>query len=55
MTNPAYRVFVSHGGDDRWIAGQIAKCLRDLGADTFLDETCIPKGANFKQIIHKEN
>jgi hypothetical protein len=49
-----YRVFVSHGSDDRWIASQIANRLRDLGADTFLDETSIPKGANFKQIIHKE-
>jgi hypothetical protein len=49
-----YRIFVSHGSDHRWIAGQIAKCLRDAGADTFLDETSIPKGANFKQIIHKE-
>src|SRR5258708_6936598 len=49
-----YRVFVSHGSDDRWIAAQIAKRLRDLGAETFLDETSIPKGANFKQIIHKE-
>jgi hypothetical protein len=52
--NTPYRVFVSHGSDDRWIAGQIAQSLRDLGADTFLDETSIPKGANFKQIIHKE-
>jgi hypothetical protein len=49
-----YRVFVSHGSDDRWIAAQIAKALRELGADTFLDESSIPKGANFKQIIHKE-
>lgn len=54
MMNTPYRVFVSHGSDDRWIAAQIAKCLRDLGAETFLDETSIPKGANFKQIIHKE-
>jgi len=54
MLQKPYRVFVSHGSDDRWIAGQIAKRLRDLGADTFLDETSIPKGANFKQIIHKE-
>ena len=49
-----YRVFVSHGSEDRWIAAQIAKCLSGLGAETFLDETNIPKGANFKQIIHKE-
>jgi hypothetical protein len=49
-----YRVFVSHGSDDRWIAAQIANCLRSLGAETFLDETNVPKGANFKKIIHKE-
>jgi hypothetical protein len=54
MSQNHYRVFVSHGSDDRWIAAQIARCVRDLGADTFLDETNIPKGANFKQIIHHE-
>lgn len=54
MSAAPYRVFVSHGSDDRWIAGQIARRLGELGAETFLDETNIPKGANFKQIIHKE-
>lgn len=54
MAQPSYRVFVSHGADDRWIAGQIAKCIRETGADTFLDETGVPKGRNFKQIIHQE-
>ena len=54
MPRNRYRVFVSHGSDDSWIAAQIARCVRDLGADTFLDETSIPKGANFKQIIHRE-
>lgn len=54
MVPQSYRVFVSHGSDDRWIAAQIAKCLREIGAETFLDETNIPKGANFKQIIHRE-
>jgi hypothetical protein len=54
MPSKLYRVFVSHGSDDRWIAAQIAKCLQERGASTFLDETNIPKGANFKQIIHRE-
>lgn len=54
MVQPRYRVFVSHGTDDHWIAAQIAKCIREAGADTFLDESSIPKGGNFKQIIHKE-
>jgi hypothetical protein len=54
MTPTPYRVFVSHGSDDRWIADQIAKRLRELGAEVFLDETGVPKGANFKRIIHRE-
>jgi hypothetical protein len=54
MTQSRYRVFVSHGSDDGWIAAQVARCVRDLGAETFLDETNIPKGGNFKQIIHRE-
>ena len=54
MPQNRYRVFVSHASDDSWIAAQIARCVRDLGADAFLDETSIPKGANFKQIIHRE-
>lgn len=54
MTQSRYKVFVSHGSDDGWIAAQVARCVRDLGAETFLDETNIPKGGNFKQIIHRE-
>jgi len=54
MTQSRYRVFVSHGSDDSWIAAQVAKHIRDLGADAFLDETSIPKGANFKKTIHRE-
>ena len=54
MSQNRYRIFVSHGSDDSWIAAQIAKRAQELGADTFLDETNIPKGAKFKQIIHRE-
>jgi len=54
MSQNRYRVFVSHASDDSWIASQIARCVRDLGADAFLDETSIAKGENFKQIIHRE-
>ena len=54
MLQDSYKVFISHGSDDSWIATQIARCIQDLGLDTFLDETSIPKGANFKQIIHRE-
>jgi hypothetical protein len=54
MPPKRYKLFVSHGSDDSWIAAQIAKRAQELGADTFLDETNIPKGSNFKQIIHSE-
>lgn len=49
-----YKVFISHGNLDTWIAGQMAKEIKITGASTFLDETDIPKGANFKQIVHRE-
>jgi hypothetical protein len=32
----------------------MAKCIQEVGAATFLDQTNVPKGANFRQIIHKE-
>jgi hypothetical protein len=49
-----YKVFVSHGSHDSWLAGQIAKELREVGAEPFLDETYIPKGTNFKKRVHEE-
>lgn len=49
-----YKVFISHGKPDTWLAAQVARCARDSGASTFLDETDISKGDNFKQIIHRE-
>lgn len=49
-----YKVSVSHGSKDAWVAGQIAKEIRRVGALTFLDETDIPKGDNFKQRIQSE-
>ena len=54
MAQNEYRVFISHGSEDSWVAAQLGRCVRELGADTFLDETNIPKGGNFKQIIHRE-
>jgi TIR domain len=54
MTNNAYKVFVSHGKEDSWLAAQIARSIRECGASTFLDETDIQKGDNFKQLIHRE-
>ena len=50
-----YKVFVSHGSHDAWLALQIAKEIQAVGATTFLDETNIPKGApDLKKIIRNE-
>jgi hypothetical protein len=51
----AYKIFISHGSRDIWIASQISKEIRLLGASAFLDETNIPKGCvDFKSIIRHE-
>jgi len=54
MPKGRYRVFVSHGGDDIWIAEQIARCIEDCKAAAFLDRRDISAGDNFKQRIHAE-
>jgi hypothetical protein len=54
MTPNQYKIFLSHGSDDSWIATQIARRVQEVGAVPFLDETNIPKGANFKKSIHDE-
>ena len=54
MSEAQYKVFLSHGSADGWVARQLAKEIKALGAATFLDETDIPKGANFKEIIKHE-
>jgi hypothetical protein len=54
MDDRPYKVFLSHGADDGWIARQLAKEIHKVGADSFLDSTNIPKGADFKRIIHRE-
>jgi len=51
----SYKVFVSHGNHDYWLAGQISKEIRRVGATPFLDETNIPKGSpDFKKIIREQ-
>ena len=51
----AFKVFVSHGRNDGWLATQIAKESEAVGAVPFLDESSIPKGApDFKGIIRRE-
>jgi TIR domain len=54
MAPNQYKIFLSHGSDDSWIAAQIATRVQEVGAMPFLDETNIPKGANFKEIINDE-
>lgn len=54
MTKDGYRVFVSHGGDDAWVAEQIARFVEDCGASAFLDRRDIIAGDDFKNRIHEE-
>ncbi len=54
MTKDRYRVFVSHAGDDLWVAEQIARCVEDCGASAFLDRRDIVAGDDFKTRIREE-
>lgn len=54
MSDQGYRVFISHGKSASWIAKQLAKEVRECGASTFLDETDIPAGSDFKSMIKQE-
>jgi hypothetical protein len=48
-----YNVFVSHGWHDRWIAGQIASCIRDqTGAQVFIDIFDIKSGDRIEEKVH---
>ena len=50
-----YKVFVSHGSDDLWVAAQFSKELRYLDVSPFLDQTDIPLGTpDFQKVIHNE-
>jgi hypothetical protein len=54
MAKQRYRVFVSHAGDDIWVAEQIARNIEECGASTFLDRRDIAAGDNFKLRVHEE-
>jgi hypothetical protein len=54
MARGIYRVFVSHAGDDLWVAEQIARAIEGCGAKAFLDRRDIAAGDNFKQRIRQE-
>jgi len=44
-------VFVSHSGEDTWVARQIAREIRASGATPFLDEADVEVGAEFEEDI----
>ncbi len=46
-------VFVSHAGDDTWIAKQIARGITEAGARPFLDEADVDVGAEFEEDIRE--
>ncbi|HVF97195.1 MAG TPA: toll/interleukin-1 receptor domain-containing protein [Flavisolibacter sp.] len=50
----AYKVFISHGSDDTWVAQQIEKQILHLGATTFLDASVIEGGDKFEDEIFGE-
>lgn len=48
---PRRLVFVSHSGDDTWVARQIAQAIGACGAESFLDEDQIDVGNDFEDDI----
>lgn len=44
-------VFVSHSGQDTWVAKQIAREIEACGATAFLDEAQVDAGADFEEDI----
>jgi hypothetical protein len=44
-------VFVSHAGEDTWVARQIAREIKASGAHTFLDDTDIDIGGEFEEVM----
>jgi hypothetical protein len=46
-------VFVSHSGEDTWVARQIAREISARGAKPFLDEADVDVGAEFEEDIRE--
>ncbi len=42
-------MFISHSSRDKWVAGQLEKELRAVGADCFLDSSGIETGDQFDE------
>lgn len=49
----AYKVFVSHGWHDRWVAGQIAETVgHRSGAEVFIDIFDVHSGDRIEEKVH---
>ncbi len=48
-----YRVFISHGWHDRWIAKQMARAISDSGATPFIDIFDIKRGDRIGAKVHE--
>lgn len=49
-----YRVFISHGAADTWVASQIRRRIGEASADTFVDVYDIAKGDDIEDRIFEE-
>ncbi|PWV97231.1 TIR domain-containing protein [Hoeflea marina] len=49
-----YKIFISHAWADRWLASQIERRVRALGAETFMDTNDIEKGDDIEDRIFTE-
>lgn len=50
----SYRVFISHGWHDRWIAEQMARLVCEAGAEPFVDIFDLKKGDRIEERIREE-
>jgi len=51
LSDKEHLVFVSHSGQDTWVAKQVAREIRTCGGIPFLDEAEIDVGADFEDDI----
>ena len=47
----SYRAFISHSGEDTWVARQLSAACAGHGVTTFLDEAEIAVGGRFEEEI----
>ena len=52
-SDKARLIFVSHAGEDTWVARQIAREISARGAKVFLDEADVDVGAEFEEDIRR--